>query len=165
MKQFAKNRNIDKAKSRKQRELMINLVWLVFLLILLTYFIFLRIKISQAKKWKKTKGEIISCEWKKELHTLWPKIKYEYTVQGDTYTSINILFDTTHSTAHSKHAKKTAYKIAKAIKNGDKIDVFYNPDKPEIAVLDRNVPKKLDFIIGLISIFTALHVVIMFKLL
>ena len=59
------------------------------------------------------------------------------------------------------YARNMAYKVANAYKNNEDIDIYYNPDKPEEAVLDTSVPRKLNLILVFTVSLIIIHVVIM----
>ncbi|WP_133128564.1 DUF3592 domain-containing protein [Legionella nagasakiensis] len=138
----------------------LDLGWLLFLLLILGYFWSMRREIRQAQDWPKTKGRITYCKWTIEGHRLWPKIEYIYQVGERDFIGEHVFLDTSHHDPNSKYARHIAYKVAKAYQKDETIDVHYNPDKPEQAVLDTCIPGKLNFILVLIFAFIVLHLVL-----
>ena len=71
-----------------------------------------------------------------------------------------MFIDTTHNDPNSAYARRVAYQAVDAYKKDEYIDVYYNPDRPEQAVLDRTVPRKLNLILCFIAALIMLHLVI-----
>jgi len=137
-----------------------DLAWLLFLLMVFIYFCHVRSKIRQLLDWHKTSGKITACEWSYEGHRLWPKIEYNYKVNDIEYTGEHLFFDTAHNDPNSLYARTIAYKVADAYKNDKELDVYYDLQHPENAVLDRTIPRKINLIIIFIAGLIALHLVI-----
>lgn len=92
-----------------------------------------------ASAWTKTRGKVIHVwmEPRKSYRTLFGEFAYD--VAGTTYTS---------STYRYKEKEFPA-----ETKPGDQVDVYYLPDHPEIAVIDRTKPmSKLFTALALIGI-------------
>lgn len=138
---------------------MLDLGWLVFLGFLFAYFWRVRQLTKQTKLWFKTQGRVIHCEWVTYQQRVWPTIEYEYQVDTQDYTSEQFFLDLVHNNLNSKHARTLAYRVVNAYKEDENIDVYYNPDHPEEAVLDTTIPWKLNLILGLISFFLLIHAV------
>ncbi len=141
---------------------LLDLGWLLFLLFVFRYFWRARQVTLQTKNWVKTQGRITKFEWITQGHRIWPKIEYVYQVDDSDFTGESLFLDTTHNDFNSAHARMIAYQVAIAYKNNEAIDVYYNPDKPEQAVLDRIVPRKLHMILSVIAALIVLHGVIVF---
>lgn len=139
----------------------LDLVWLLFWLLILAYFWHTRRVIGRTQRWHRTSGRIIACEWSKHGHQIWPKIQYKYEVDSQEYIGEHLFLDTSHSTPNSGHARRVAYKVADAYKKDKNIDVYYDPEQPENAVLDVKIPTKLNVIILLVISFIIFHLVMM----
>src|SRR5262245_43264574 len=63
-----------------------------------------------------------------------PKVEYTYTVGGQTYTGKRIAFGAVASTDRSKAEQALGRYTPSAA-----IDVYYNPQRPQDAVLERTV--------------------------
>jgi hypothetical protein len=127
-----------------------DLIWLLFLLMLLGYFLYVRKRINRTKNWIKTSGHITACEWSTQGHQVWPKIQYTFEVDGNEMIGEHLFIDTAHNNPASKYARKLAYKVAQAHKHNESIDVYYELGNPKNAVLDIKMPWKLNFIISLL---------------
>lgn len=138
----------------------LDLVWLFFLLFLLRYFWRNRQSLKQSQSWLITKGHITQFAWIEERHRLWPKIEYSYQVFDRDFQSESFFLDSPHNTPNSQYARKLAYRVAVAYEKDETIDVYYNPNNPQQAVLDTSIPRKLDVIIGLLIALILLHFVI-----
>jgi hypothetical protein len=88
-----------------------------------------------SKNWSTTKGEILRSDLEEDSDGWFPQVDYSYTVGKQNYTGQRIGFYTPNSGAEAYAQKQLApYPVGKAV------IVFYNPAKPEDAVLDRQVP-------------------------
>lgn len=116
--------------------------------------------LAQAKYWLITKGRITLFEWTQEGPRLWPKIQYTYQVFDKDFYGEYLFLDTAHNNPNSKYARNIAYRAAMAYEDDVDIDVFYNPNNPQQAVLDITIPRKLNLIIVLLLILIILHLVI-----
>lgn len=135
--------------------------WLLFLLLVFWYFWRSRQVTVKTKFWVKTRGRITHCEWMICEHIMWPKIEYIYQVGERDHTGEYLFLDTVHNDPNSQYARHLAYKVAIAYKENEDIDVYYDPNKPEQAVLDTTVPGKLNLILVFIAALIVLHLVIM----
>jgi hypothetical protein len=138
----------------------LDLVWLFFLLFMLWHFWRARRFLAQTKFWLITKGRITRFEWTREGPRLWPKIQYTYQVFDKDFYGEYLFLDTSHNNPNSKYARKVAYRAAVAYEEDKDIDVFYNPNNPEQAVLDITIPHKLNLIIVLLVLLIILHLVV-----
>lgn len=139
---------------------LLDLAWLFFLLFMLRYFWRNRQFLAQSKDWLITKGRITLFEWTQEGPRLWPKIQYTYQVFDKDFYGEYLFLDTSHNNPNSKYARKIAYRAAMAYEDDVDIDVFYNPNNPQQAVLDITMPRKLNLIIALLLILIILHLVV-----
>ena len=142
--------------------MVVDIIWLLFLLLLLVYFVSLRTKAKKAHHWHTTEGFITACEWSTEGQNLWPKIQFRYYVGGMEYLGEHLFLDTSHNTPTSNYARRVAYKVAKAHLNNEPIKIYYHPDEPEISAIDVKVPSKINFIILLLSGLILLHLSVLF---
>jgi hypothetical protein len=139
----------------------LDLIWLIFLMVLLHHFWRQRHALVRASYWLKAKGRITHCEWVSTGRSIWPKIEYTYEVNETKLTGEHLFLDTTHNSPNSKYARKMAYQAAMAFKEERPIDVYYNPNEPHQSALDITIPKKLNFIIVLLSFIILTHIGIM----
>ncbi len=138
----------------------LDLGWLLFLTLLFAYFWRARKLTEQTKLWFKTQGRITYCELVPYEECLWPKIEYVYQVDNQEFTSQILFLDIAHNNLHGAHPRALAYRLVSAFKEDETIDVYYNPDNPEQAVLDTTIPWKLNMILGVIAALLLLHVAI-----
>jgi hypothetical protein len=138
----------------------LDLGWFIFLMLLLLYFLRVRWRIQQAASWEKTKGQITRCEWITQAHRLWPKVEYLYKVGEREFMGEEMFYDTSHRTLNNPYARKVAYEVAQAFKNNEDVEVFYNPEEPDEAVLDITIPGKLNLILVLIGLLITFHLTI-----
>lgn len=133
-----------------ERPLMFDFLWLSFLFFLLFYF-YKRLRIlNKSQSWFVTKGKIIELEWIDKINYMWPKIKYTYEVNDESFTGEHLLLDSTWTTPYSKASRRIAYKAAMAYKNQEEIDIYYNPFDPSQSALDVRLPRKLRIIVYLL---------------
>ena len=95
---------------------------------------------TQSKDWPVAKGSVIQSEIRESRRTtgsgtnkrtvteLRPEVKYTYNLDGQSYESSRITF----GAINKLDAGKTVARYPK----GKQIDVFYNPQKPDQAVLE-----------------------------
>lgn len=90
-----------------------------------------------SKTWPSVDGKIISSEIKTRISSTSTKneyepiIRYEYSVEGKIYISDKILFG---SAIYLR--KKVAENFLNNYKVGKKVQAFYNPNNPNISVLE-----------------------------
>lgn len=142
-------------------KILVDVIWLLFLLVIFVYFWRARQLTQQTKYWVKTRGRITRIEWAVEGRSVWPKIEYIFQIDDHDVTGEYLFLDMVHNDPYSKYARNIAYKVAYAYKNNEDIDVYYNPDKPEEAVLDTTIPRKLNLILGFVILLIFLHLVMM----
>ncbi len=127
-----------------------DLIWLVFLLLMLKHFWQKKRYLKQTEQWFETQGEITKFSWKQQRYRRWPKITYCYRVFEQDYRSEQFLLDDAYSNPNTLSARKLAYRAALAYERKERLTVYYNPDNPGQAVLDIRLPFKLFFIISLL---------------
>ena len=137
-----------------------DLGWLLFLLLMFWYFWRVRQFTLQTRYWVKTRGRVTRCEWTTSGHRVWPKIEYIYQVGERDYTGEYLFFDTEHNDPNSAYSRLVAYKVVNAYTKNEDVDVYYNPDRPEQAVLDTTIPRKINVALGFIAALVVLHVII-----
>ena len=140
---------------------LVDLGWLLFLFLVFRYFWRARKVTLQTKHWVKTRGRITQCEWTVHGHTMWPRVEYIYQIDDHDVTGQYLFLDTVHNDPNSKYARNIAYKVANAYKNNEDIDIYYNPDKPDEAVLDTTVPRKLNLILVFTVTLVIIHLVLL----
>jgi hypothetical protein len=138
----------------------LDIIWIIFLFYLLWHFLREWQSLAKARDWLITKGRITHFEWARAGRQLWPKIKYNYQVFDQNYSSEYLFLDTSHNNPNSKYARHVAYRAALAYEEDADIDVFYNPNNPAQAALDITMPRKLNLIIGLLLGLIILHLVV-----
>ena len=119
-----------------------------------------QIRLAQASAtWPTTVGTIIVSEIKTSTNddgtTYRPLVKFSYQVNGEKWTGDEVFFGGGKiSSSNYKYASKVVNKYP--VKS--RVTVFYNPSKPNIAVIEAGVTKKtfilftfgsLFFIVGL----------------
>ncbi len=121
----------------------------VFVLALVALGVFLivysmrsRKKAEASQSWPSTVGRITAAEVKqsvsrddddREHYAYYPSVEYEYQVAGQTYTGKRIAFGGTVATSNPNQAaaQLDRYPV------GGEVTVYYNPEKPSEAVLER----------------------------
>lgn len=93
---------------------------LLFGLLITGFGIYLGKKNGLIKKWAKTEGKILH---KEVTQTKEAAVKYEYTVDGKTYTDDRVLFD-----AHALKSKLDAEQFINGLQ--EKVTVLYDPKNP-----------------------------------
>ncbi len=121
----------------------VSLIWLAFLIAVFIFFLVQYRRLKQIAAWPVTEGKVVQFNLEKQNQTYWPSIVYEYLVNGQVHESEHFFSDTTHNTPQTPRAKKVAYNTAQAYLQEQPVTVHYNPQAPEQAVLDVNVPTKL----------------------
>lgn len=100
----------------------------------------------EQQSWPQTKGKIISTEIlegtitdsnTKEATTYAPKINYEYSVGGKRYMSSVYTLDP-HWVLEFREQAET---IVKDYPIGREVPIFYDPQRPEVAILIQSDPK------------------------
>jgi hypothetical protein len=94
-------------------------------------------KIKDSKSWPKTMGLITHSSVESgvgsgSVFVFSPKVIYEYEVGGKRYTSSHLAI-IEHNTASEDLAREKAEKYAP----GQHVEVYYDPEKPTFAVLNR----------------------------
>lgn len=120
--------------------------------------------LSKSKSWPKTVGKIVEASiepgWTQaggsRLYVVRPKVVYKYMVGNTVYTSSQLALIESN-TANEQEARSKASKYSA----GQLVDVYYNPKKPDFAVLTVGDPTQGKFpwamiIIGIIAVVGAI---------
>ena len=135
----------------------------------LSFFYYLKInKANSSSSWPSTTGKVISSNVKQSLFNIlrirprrngfrrrgdsfyYIDIQYEYEVEGAPYTSdrLSLLSNYIKNPSYSETVKK--------YKKNKKLTVYYNPEKPEQAILVRGADKDYGGPLQKYSYFTVL---------
>lgn len=140
-----------------------DIMWLVFLLLVLGYFWRKWLFLNQVKYWLITKGRITQFFWTRDGRHIWPKIEYTYQVCDMDFIGEYFFLDTANNNPHSHYSRYLAYRTAIAFEKDQDIDVYYNPNNPAQAVLDIRIPRKLKFIIVLLITMIGVHLLMIIR--
>src|SRR5690606_7903414 len=108
-----------------------------------------------------TKGIVESMELVEVGHNYWPKLTYSYRVNEKNYLGNTIFLDSLLNSPHSGYSKRVAYDLANAYKQNNPVNVYYEPEVPELAVLNTNIPKRLYFIAWALGLMILFHLGLM----
>lgn len=109
---------------------------------MIAYSVRSRKKAEASQSWPSTVGQVIAAEVKQSVSTddddrvryaSYPSVEYEYQVAGQTYTGKQIAFGGVVATGNRN---KAAAQLAR-YPAGGQVTVYYNPEKPSEAVLER----------------------------
>jgi hypothetical protein len=128
---------------------------------LVVFGIVIRKKLGDSKSWPTTTGLIIESSIDPGFfriggsynYVVRPNVTYEYKVDGKNYTSSQLAL-IEYNSANQKLARGKAERYSR----GQQIEVYYNPRKPEFAVLEVGDPTdgKLPFGIIIFGIAVAI---------
>src|ERR1043165_3544251 len=114
-----------------------------------------RRQVSESQNWPTTNGKVIfstveTSHSHNHGHTTtayYPKVTYEYTINGQRYQSTHMNFGSAIGTSNynSVLQKAATYPINRVVQ------VYYNPDDPSQAVLEKDAPSSRLFI--LVAVF------------
>ncbi len=85
------------------------------------------------------------------------EVLYDYVVNGETYSANKVLFGQV-----GKGSPASARKIVNRYPAGKKVTVYYNPDEPEIAVLEPGATGGTYVLFGVGCVFILFGVVALF---
>jgi len=134
---------------------------------LLVLGIVIRNKLVDSESWPKTTGLIVKSSVEpgfsrvgaknNYMYVVRPKVTYEYEVHGKNYSSSQLAL-VEHDSANEKLARGKAEKYPL----GQHVEVYYNPRKPEFAVLEVGDPTggKLPYGITIFGILLAISAVV-----
>lgn len=124
---------------------------------LLVYSLTGRKKAGASQQWPETTGAIITSEVRESANTdddgettfsYYPLIEYTYTAGGQVYTSRQVAFGGMRGSSNAGEAQYAAARYPA----GASVRVFYNPHKPQEAVLEQAAGggEKTSLVIGII---------------
>ena len=125
-----------------------NVVSLFFVFVGLTMiYSYLRnvIRVRASAHWPKSRGTV-TASWVREDLTAsiftncFPQVRYAYHVQGQEYRGNKVTFG-----AQEAKVKAKAMAVVSKYSPGSNVTVYYDPQKPSRAVLERNVSKIMLF--------------------
>jgi len=142
------------------------LIPLIFIIIgLVLFFIYFRnlAKVRASQAWPAVQGTVIASWVRRKQSTdddgsvsssYYPEIQYQYQVLGMAYQGDKIAFGPKSGGNRTKAERA----IAK-YPNGANVKVYYQPDKPENAVLERSITKGL-LVSGILMILVGIFIYI-----
>ncbi|MDM7948111.1 DUF3592 domain-containing protein [Hydrogenophaga sp.] len=93
------------------------------------------IRQHSSKRWPTTIGEILESNIEEDSDGWAPHVRYAYAVERKHYTNDRLYFHLSNgSTERDARKHLSPYPV------GKRVTVYYNPRKPEEAVLDRRMP-------------------------
>lgn len=99
------------------------------------YLLWTLIRQRASKRWPATRGEILESGIEEDSDGWAPHVRYAYAVGGKHYANERLYFHlATRSTEHDARRHLTPYPVGKTV------SIYYNPLKPEDAVLDTRMP-------------------------
>lgn len=113
----------------------------------------------RSTSWPRTAGMVIRSELGSESGSVrrvdstryWPKIEYEYHVDGQAYQSSNVTLDGLRSSVHVGTGKAEADAVLAQYPLDAKVFVHYDPDFPGRAVLQAGVSGR-NFLVPIFSL-------------
>lgn len=96
------------------------------------YLLWALIRQHASKRWPTTTGEILESNLEEDSDGWGPYVRYAYAVKGTNDRLYFYLSNRSSEQDAKKHL--SPYPIGKAV------TIYYNPQKPEEAVLDRRMP-------------------------
>jgi hypothetical protein len=125
-----------------------NLIPLFFVILgLVVLYIYFRnmARVRASEGWPASQGTILESWVREETSTdsdgsssshYYPEVRYGYQVMGSEYQGDKIAFGPKTGGARGK-----AMKVLSKYPKGGTVTVFYDPEKPSVAVLERNISK------------------------
>lgn len=115
---------------------------------MLTYGLLSMKRSTEASKWPTAKGSIDSCELTSSSDgeggtTYQVKVKYSYQVAGKIYAADKLAFGYSSSSGYDAHQE-----ILSRLKNAKTVDVRYDPNNPETAVLSYGIHRSIQFVMA-----------------
>jgi hypothetical protein len=116
--------------------------------------------------WPSTKGKVVLTEVKESSSTdedgstsrrYSPRVEYAYTVSGRKYTSDQVAIG-----ARWQYSSQAKARAKLAYRSGQQVDVYYNPQKPDQALLEPGVTggARGTLIIGIVFMIAAAVVLV-----
>jgi len=124
-------------------------MWIVLLAVGVILTLLMPISISKGRKsktWPTTEATVVSTEVEEkheydedgDKHVYYyPRIHYDYRVEGQFYNGFK------YKLLEASMSKRKAYEIISNFMTGDKLTVYYNPEKPTESVLQPGEQKYL----------------------
>jgi len=123
-------------------------------------------KVQASMSWQSVTGRILSAEVREQInrgnadeadqYTYTPEVRYEYQVGGQTYPGTRLAFS-----VRAYSSAKQAMAAVQALQPGMTVPVFYDPGKPQDAVLERKAPANwLPAILGAVLVLVAFVILI-----
>lgn len=102
-------------------------------LFLIVVSVWLRWQSARVGEWPQTEGVILASALVADPHDAGSsfQLQYSYQVGGVSYTSERLTFNPTSDSVDAKAARLAAYPV------GRQVTVYYDPARPERAVLER----------------------------
>ncbi len=99
------------------------------------YLLWSLIRQHASKRWATTRGEILESNIEEDSDGWAPHVRYAYDVERKHYVNDRLYFHLSNrSTERDARKHLSPYPVGKTV------TVYYNPRKPEEAVLDRQMP-------------------------
>ena len=93
-----------------------------------------------SKRWSTTTGEVLESNLEEDSEGWYPHVRYEYTVERKRYVSERLYFySASGSTKRGANKHLSPYAVGKTV------TIYYDPAKPEEAVLNKHVPLRRHF--------------------
>ncbi len=100
-----------------------------------TYLLWTLIRQHASNRWSTTTGEILESNLEEDSDGWGPHVRYLYAVEGKRYANDRLyVYLSNRSTEQDAKRHLSPYPVGKTV------TIYYNPAKPEEAVLDRRVP-------------------------
>lgn len=88
-----------------------------------------------SKRWSTTTGEVLESNLEEDSDGWCPHVRYEYTVERKRYVSERLYFYSVNGST-----KRDANKHLSPYAVGKTVTIYYDPVKPEEAVLNKHIP-------------------------
>ena len=139
-------------------------MWIVLVVIgaFITSFTLLAVKRGkQSEQWQKCEGKVVSAEVEEERRYdpedgtsvyYYPRVHYEYQVGDKTYQGKKLKM------LEASMSKKKANETIASFSTGSTVEVYYDPQKPEQAVLQPGTQKfsYVFLVVGMLCILAGL---------
>lgn len=113
--------------------------------------LFLRRMNAKAASWRSTEGEITESAVVVDRHdgSSNAEIRYRYVVNGNTFSSGQFSFGV------RENAPATEQRLVAAFPVGHKVKVYYDPQNPSIAVIERRSSSRWAIFVTVGAVFVA----------
>lgn len=99
------------------------------------YLVWTLVQQSAAGRWRAASAEILQSDTEEDADGWGPRVRYAYTVNRTRHTSDRLYFYLCN-----RSSERDARRHIEPYPLGGRTTAYYNPRKPEEAVLDRRVP-------------------------